>query len=79
MKRSLRAARPVAKVAEAAESRPMANICMTKKSAVREHEKLVKVLRSGKREELSKEAKEQSSELAQYRKKDRKPSRAGGR
>jgi hypothetical protein len=58
----------------------MPNICMTKKDAVQEHEKLVKVLRSGGKRALKAEAKDQAGELSKYRaKKDRKAPRASGR
>jgi len=57
----------------------MANICMTKKSAVSEHEKLVKVLRTGNKKALKSEAKDQSKELKGYRKKRDKPRQSSRR
>jgi hypothetical protein len=53
----------------------MPNVCMTKKSAVKEHSHLVKVLRAGGKEERDKEARDQASELKSYRKSGRKSSR----
>jgi hypothetical protein len=47
----------------------MANICMTKKDAVDEHKKLVRVLRTGNKKELSAEATDQARELKGDRKK----------
>lgn len=44
-------------------------ICMTKKQAVDEHKKLVKVLKKGKKKALKKEAKKQTKELKEYRRK----------
>ena len=46
----------------------MANVVMAGKQAVREHEHLVKVLRTGTRKELRAEAKDQAGELREYRK-----------
>jgi len=57
----------------------MAKICMTKKSAVSEHEKLVKVLRSGNKKALRSEAKDQGEELKTYRKKRESPRRSSRR
>ena len=65
MKRK-RDASPVAAVVG---SSPMANICMTKGDAVREHTKLVRVLRTGSDKELKSEARDQAGELRGYRKK----------
>ncbi len=53
----------------------MANVCMTGKQAVREHKKLVGVLKRGDKKELSEEAKDQAKELRQYRKTARKSPR----
>lgn len=52
----------------------MANVVMTGKQAVAEHEKLVGVLRRGNKKELQAEAKDQAGELKEYRKKARSKS-----
>jgi hypothetical protein len=49
---------------------------MTGKQAVNEHAKLVRILRTGSKKELSSEAKDQAGELKQYRKTARKPNRS---
>lgn len=43
-------------------------IKMTKKQAIDEHTKLVKILKSGSKKNLAKEAKKQSKELKEYKK-----------
>ncbi len=63
-----------------AEKNGHTTIKLPKSELVSEHKHLVGVLRSGSRKQRSKEAKEQSHELGQYRKaKPRKAARASGR
>jgi hypothetical protein len=57
----------------------MANICMTGKQAVKEHKKLVRVLKTGTEKELKSEARDQAGELREYRKKARKSNRSDSR
>jgi hypothetical protein len=55
-------------------------VCMTRKSAVKEHEHLVGVLRSGSNKQRQREATDQAAELKQYRgSRSRKRSRRGAR
>ena len=46
----------------------MKKVTMSKQSFVKEHTNLVKVLRSGNKSKLDKEAKEQAKELSKYKK-----------
>jgi hypothetical protein len=47
---------------------PMNKISMTKKAFVKEHIKLVKVLRTGSKPALKREANDQAKELRKYKK-----------
>lgn len=55
------------------------NVCMTARTAVKEHAKLVHVLRRGTKQEREDEAKEQGRELVAYRRKGRSKSRRSSR
>jgi hypothetical protein len=57
----------------------MADVVIPGKEAVSEHRNLVKVLRSGDKSVMSKEAGKQSGELRKYRKIARKSERSDGR
>jgi hypothetical protein len=54
-------------------------ICEPKGEIVKEHERLVKTLRTGSKKELRAEAKDQSGELSKYRKGGRKVVRGTNR